>query len=662
MAALERQNKVLESNKDELLEILDLLKSDSDERSMALLLKLKASTETDISALWDLLKRDVTTEDGSILDHLCVTSTSDVPSQSSSEFNLILRHPVAYPALAPVDLPSKLLRPSPIRLAKAYRGENELFGSIPQGPQPVPIPSSQTPADPSTVIPGKSPLSYCDDRLASLKIIQWTSVPVTDEFAAGAISLFLKTDHPILGLFDAELFINDLVEPCLRFCSPLLVNSLLYWACQAYAAFDPRAIAYSDAFFIEADNLWSLEWRSDSLNAVAASQFLSLGSVYYGKDGGVPYLNQGIQMAQRMKLFGVPDTATSQTVHAQPQEWTRAMSHTAWGAYNWTTMRCIQFQEQDQSIRYPPRLAIPGLRSSGLESDSTTEQIPSQPAPYFTGPTFPALCELWSIASQWILEYYKDGGSEIVSRISQEYAESMYQKLLSWSDKLPNEIARGDESTDHSATMHIWLHILILSIFRPFATSAQRVAPKINTTQFWPMGPFMASVKQLKHLVRIFDCRYPSSSRSILWHVALLQVANVMVNMVGDPDSLAYFLLCISCYRDLYPSYRVVYSIVKGLLSMARQRGVISGSTAASLFEQMQNTGKHHMALDSIRAAFVVDLDLALTNTSSSQVDALADDFDTMAMFDALTVSTDYIAISSADTPSHSPLDLADGS
>lgn len=113
-------------------------------------------------------------------------------------------------------------------------------------------------------------------------------------------------------------------------------------------------------------------------------------------------------------------------------------------------MRSLQFQEQDLSIRYPPTLAIPGLRSGGLGYDNTAKQIPLHPLPYYMGATFPALCELWCMASQWILEYYKDGDSSIASRISQEYAGSMYQNLLSWSDKLPNSLARGDESTDHS--------------------------------------------------------------------------------------------------------------------------------------------------------------------------------------------------------------------
>lgn len=45
------------------------------------------------------------------------------------------------------------------------------------------------------------------------------------------ISLYLETDHPILGWFDAELFITALCSGFSNFCSPFLVSALLYWAC-----------------------------------------------------------------------------------------------------------------------------------------------------------------------------------------------------------------------------------------------------------------------------------------------------------------------------------------------------------------------------------------------------------------------------------------------
>jgi hypothetical protein len=71
----------------------------------------------------------------------------------------------------------------------------------------------------------------CDPRLHDLEIGFWTLVPIGNVLAARAISLYLKTDHPLLGLFEPTLFISDLVDKRNGFCSPAIVNALLYWAC-----------------------------------------------------------------------------------------------------------------------------------------------------------------------------------------------------------------------------------------------------------------------------------------------------------------------------------------------------------------------------------------------------------------------------------------------
>ena len=75
-----------------------------------------------------------------------------------------------------------------------------------------------------------APATYSDPRLADLNISFWTNVLVSNKFAAGAISLYLETDHPLLGLFDANLFVSSLVDCNSKFCSPFLVCSLLAYA------------------------------------------------------------------------------------------------------------------------------------------------------------------------------------------------------------------------------------------------------------------------------------------------------------------------------------------------------------------------------------------------------------------------------------------------
>lgn len=79
--------------------------------------------------------------------------------------------------------------------------------------------------------PSTTPRPLCDDRLANLKISFWTNVQIPDGLAAEAISLYLETDHPLLGTFNPSRFIGDLVDHRKVTCSTFLVNVLLYWGC-----------------------------------------------------------------------------------------------------------------------------------------------------------------------------------------------------------------------------------------------------------------------------------------------------------------------------------------------------------------------------------------------------------------------------------------------
>jgi len=72
---------------------------------------------------------------------------------------------------------------------------------------------------------------YCDDRLHSLQISLWTDIPISNDLAARVLSLYLATDHPLLGLFDPQLFIADLISGGQTFCSRFLVHAVLYWGC-----------------------------------------------------------------------------------------------------------------------------------------------------------------------------------------------------------------------------------------------------------------------------------------------------------------------------------------------------------------------------------------------------------------------------------------------
>jgi hypothetical protein len=62
----------------------------------------------------------------------------------------------------------------------------------------------------------------------------WSDVQISNELAANIISFYLEVDYRTLPFFDLDLFLEDLVHNRPYFCSSLLVNSLLSWACVSW--------------------------------------------------------------------------------------------------------------------------------------------------------------------------------------------------------------------------------------------------------------------------------------------------------------------------------------------------------------------------------------------------------------------------------------------
>lgn len=174
------------------------------------------------------------------------------PTFSGLELELMVRHTIAYPAIPPLDAESRsfnpLLKPSlhPEGPLQHVQVKNEVSSAGPSS-QPVnhvdpanlttgpdrqssPLPKLDPELAERSVI-GISGSKYCDERLDHLRIGYWTSVPIDDDFAASVISYYLEVNHPANGFFDAELFVQDLVEHRSRFCSTFFVHALLAWAC-----------------------------------------------------------------------------------------------------------------------------------------------------------------------------------------------------------------------------------------------------------------------------------------------------------------------------------------------------------------------------------------------------------------------------------------------
>ncbi|OHE98234.1 hypothetical protein CORC01_06431 [Colletotrichum orchidophilum] len=633
----------------EAQELLDILKSVTEEHAVQILRLWRA--EGDLAAVLSFARAG----DNGASDIPDVVDDNANPStRSSLTSELMANFPIAYPS--PRAIPATALE------RDGLLSPNTLCRASDDGIMPPDdgIPSMMSDDTPQTwtqpfheAAPpdrtGNTRPSICDNRLHHLDISFWTAVSIANDLAARIVSVYLTTDHPLLGIFDPDLFVSDLVNHQTTNCSRLLVSTVLYWGCQIYAAIDEKARRYTDSFCKEAEELWLDEQRNDTILNAASAQLLSLAYLGHGKDHYVlKFLSAAIGMGKRLSLLGVdPSLARRNLANLSPDVQKR-MAFTAWGLFNWAVLTTMFYQQPGLEYpEHPPVLPIPhgsniDAAGKGVAHDHTHMTTPG--LPWFMGHTFSALCQFWQTMHGVSLSYYKNRERPLQEHVSLDFAELKYRELLNWTQTLPEDTILRDNSPHHVVILHIWFHAALLDIFRPFVHGPQPDRSRVisfSDHHISPDAAFRASVQQLKQLVVTYRSNHESSAYTMLWQTALIYVANAVLHDTQDPEWRFYFLACINAYEGLRKSYRVAESISRGLLAMALRGACISHNEADALQAQMMEAGGRLVKDDEIRATFMVDLDLAMSNPEAARVEVLAERFDDISLFRDLTTVDD---------------------
>lgn len=137
------------------------------------------------------------------------------PTYSTLEFCLNSSHTNAFPPLTPLHVEQ-------VDLRLLSLGGRKSLSNRPPKKRRTELCQDGISQPPSVLV---------DARLEDMDISYWTAVKVDNAFAARAISFYLEVEHPLIGIFDPGLFLTDFFGHSTRFCSPLLVSSLLAWSC-----------------------------------------------------------------------------------------------------------------------------------------------------------------------------------------------------------------------------------------------------------------------------------------------------------------------------------------------------------------------------------------------------------------------------------------------
>jgi hypothetical protein len=238
---LQRQLSFLQRELQDHTEILELLRSAPESEALQVLRSLRSTSH----AAFTLASIKGSAHAAARPSDALMARATLPPTESSIEFELNVRHHSVYPTFEPLDILSTDINAFFVKPAHRLPGilpPHPLVPSIPDSvDETYAVPAiTAVPPSPLRGIPPKrsshaaGPLpqhALCDSRLDHLSIGYWTKVPIGDEFAACVLSHYLELYHPIFACFDVNLFLSDLVDHKLNYCSPFLVSSLMSLAC-----------------------------------------------------------------------------------------------------------------------------------------------------------------------------------------------------------------------------------------------------------------------------------------------------------------------------------------------------------------------------------------------------------------------------------------------
>jgi hypothetical protein len=116
---------------------------------------------------------------------------------------------------------------------------------------------------------------------------------------------------------------------------------------------------------------------------------------------------------------------------------------------------------------------------------------------------------------------------------------------------------------------------------------------------------------------------------SIFWQSCVIYVSNAVIHGGDDQQERQFYVkLGLTGLQELYLSYRVSGTIVKAIAGMAIRNGVLDKDQAIDIRRRLDETGRRFEMDTRVVVSWIVDLDLAVTDSAGAQGSKLAEEFD----------------------------------
>ncbi|KAK1452446.1 hypothetical protein CMEL01_16762 [Colletotrichum melonis] len=349
-----------------------------------------------------------------------------------------------------------------------------------------------------------------EPRLSDAKISWWTSVCDDNSLMRDLLKAWFRCEFQFSAAFQKDLFLGDLAAQKQDFCSSLLVNIVLAYACICYPPFSNRAEYWNPNTFVyrflaEAKRLWELQASEPRITTVQAGILFSVFHNLCGLDEiGQPYRIQSVVLARKLRLF-----STNSLGNSDPKR--KGWAYTAWALYNWETLVSFSFRIPP-SVKEPPDWPLPDPeKDSGWYTELWLQYpLVADFQPTHFGHILRARARFRVIMNRYCDEAFSSNGT-----VSLHRAKKLHEQLEDWYGDLTEPLKPSMIALPGHLQLHIYYYHLLLMIYEPLLTASQ--GPDATLQQI-----VADSKKYLQTLIRLYYLRHGYEAMDLFLVIPLM--------------------------------------------------------------------------------------------------------------------------------------------
>ncbi|RKL38961.1 hypothetical protein BFJ72_g7091 [Fusarium proliferatum] len=365
-----------------------------------------------------------------------------------------------------------------------------------------------------------------DPLLSDVKVSAWTSVCDDDKLMRDLLTVLFRCEYHFTAAFHKDLFLEDMAARRKDFCSSLLVNVTLAYACVCYPNFtnrveywNPNTLAYR--FIAEAKRLWELEASIPRMTTIQAGILFSVFHNLCGLDEvGKPYRVHAVALANQLRIFDTIDIAKSKRIQ-------RGTENLAWAMYNWeTSLSAFSFM-LSPLIKEPPRWPLP----DPSEDPSWYGEIWVK-YPLNHGLSSMCLGEVVHARSRFriIMNEFCDAAYSEGSKVGVNLAYQFRGRLEEWFESLPASLSPRRIVLPGQLQLHMYYHHLLLTIFEPLYDAETTREPS-------PQRIVAGSKRNMQTLVRLYYLRHGFEAMDLFIVIPLMVMGYDSIDAIKEDTS-----------------------------------------------------------------------------------------------------------------------------